>query len=273
MIYSLESIVKHYRTRDGVVRAVDGLSLEVREGERLALIGRSGAGKTSLFRLLNATLRPTAGTLRFGGRDVSRMSGRDVREMRRRIGTVYQQHYLVPSLSALDNALCGRLGRWSLAHTVRNALRPAKSEAERAMSVLEAVGLADKRHARAEELSGGQQQRLAIARVLMQDPDVILADEPVASLDPALAETIAALLVQLAEDGNRTLITTLHAVDLALRHFPRVVALREGRVAFDAKSDVVTPRILEELFAEKETEEMEEARRDDQQQRRPYYAH
>lgn len=215
----------------------------------MALIGPSGAGKTTLFRLLNATLRPTSGSLRFDGQGVGALSGRELRAMRRRIGTIYQQHHLTPSLTALENTLCGRLGSWSLLETVRNAIRPSERERKLAMAALESVGLADKHQSRADQLSGGQQQRLAIARVLTQDPDVILADEPFASLDPALTETIAALLIGLAQDGKRTLVVTLHDVELALRYFPRVIALRDGRVVFDQSPERISRQALDALYA------------------------
>jgi phosphonate transport system ATP-binding protein len=249
VIYSLEDITKSYQSRNGAERALDGLTFDVRPVERVALLGPSGAGKTTLFRLLNATLRPTGGTLRFDGNDVSRMSGRELRQMRRRIGTIYQQHQLVPSLSVLENTLCGKLGSWSLLETVRNVTLPARSDTEKAMAALESVGLADKRRARADELSGGQQQRLTIARVLMQDPDVILADEPFASLDPALTETIASLLLGLAQNGKRTLVATLHDVDLALRYFPRIIALRNARILFDKSPSEVSREDLKSLYA------------------------
>ncbi|HVF90371.1 MAG TPA: phosphonate ABC transporter ATP-binding protein [Blastocatellia bacterium] len=249
MIYSLNEVTKGFQTRSGPLNAVAGLSFDVRKGERLALVGPSGAGKTTLFRLLNATLRPSSGTLRFDGRDVASLAGRDLRAMRRRIGTIYQQHHLVSSLSALDNTLCGRLGSWSLLHTMRSAIRPSRQEVEQATATLESVGLADKRYARADELSGGQQQRLAIARVLMQDPDVILADEPFASLDPALTESIGSLLLNIAEKEERTLVVTLHDVEMALRYFPRLIALQDGRLAFDAPSAEVSPEALEALYS------------------------
>ena len=249
MIYSLKEITKSYQSRQGVVQALDELTFDVRPTERVALLGPSGAGKTTLFRLLNATLRPTSGTLRFDGHEVSAMSSRELRQMRRRIGTIYQQHQLVPSLSALDNTLCGKLGSWSLLETARSAALPSKDNAAQAMAALESVGLADKHRARADELSGGQQQRLTIARVLMQDPDVILADEPFASLDPALTETIASLLLGLAQNGKRTLVATLHDVDLALRFFPRIIALRNARVLFDKLTSEVSREDLKSLYA------------------------
>jgi len=248
VIYSLRDITKNYQSRNGPVRALESLTFDVQPFERVALLGPSGAGKTTLFRLLNATLRPTSGNLSFDGNDVSTMSSRELRQMRRRIGTIYQQHHLVPSLSAFENTLCGKLGSWSLLETVRNTTRPTKLNTEQAMAALEAVGLADKQHARADELSGGQQQRLTIARVLMQDPDVILADEPFASLDPALTETIASLLMELVENGKRTLVATMHDVSLALRYYPRVVALRHARILFDKNPSDVSREDLDTLY-------------------------
>ena len=249
MIYSLKEVSKVYHSRHGEVRALGALTFDVHPGERVALLGPSGAGKTTLFRLLNGTMRPTSGALHFGGANVSEMSGRELRAIRRRIGTIYQQHQLVPSLTALENTLCGRLGGWSLPHTIRSLVRPGKEEATQAMAALESVGLAEKRRARADELSGGQQQRLAIARVLMQDPDVILADEPFASLDPALTETVATLLLALVQNGRRTLVATLHDIDLALRYFPRIVALRGGSVVFDTTPGEVSREALAALYA------------------------
>lgn len=248
LAYQLDGVTKEYPARGGATRALDGLSLSVGRGERLALVGRSGAGKTTLFRLLNATLRPTAGRLLFGGRDVGRMTARELRAMRRRVGTVYQQHHLVPSLSVLENALCGRLGGWSLWRTARSLVRPARADVEEAGHVLELVGLADKLGERADALSGGQQQRLALARTLMQSPDVILADEPVASLDPGLADSVMSLLHAVADDGGRTLVVALHNVDLALGYFPRVVGLRGGRVAFDAAAAGLSREALGEFY-------------------------
>lgn len=265
MIYTLDRISRHYPTRSGgIVRALEDLSLNVGAGEHLALIGRSGAGKSTLFRHLNVTLRPTTGTLRFDGRDTGTLAGRDLRAIRRRIGTIYQQHHLVPSLTALENALCGKLGQWSLFRTLRNTFKPGKAEVAEALHALDLVGLAERRNARADELSGGQQQRLAIARMLMQEPDVILADEPVASLDPALSEAITSLLVRLAdEEGRRrTLIVALHSIDLALRHFPRIVALSGGRVAFDAPPQAIGGDALAEIYRGDDSGSDDRGRRD-----------
>ncbi len=247
MIYRLDAVGKRYPSRRGDVVSLTAVSFAVAAGERVAVIGPSGAGKTTLFRMLNGTLRPSSGVLRFDGRDTAALSPREARAMRRRIGTIHQQSLLVPSLTALDNTLCGALGRWSLLRALRTAIAPARADADRAMAALDRVGLADKRDARADELSGGQQQRVAIARLVMQDPEVILADEPFAALDPALTDAIAELLLGLAGTG-RTLVCTLHDVELALRLFPRVIALRGGQVAFDAPSAAVSRDALDELY-------------------------
>lgn len=249
MIYSLESATKFFPQRNLRVKALSGVTLSVQPGETLALLGQSGAGKTTLFRLLNGTLRPSAGSVLFEGRDTTSLSAGELRAMRRRVGTIYQQHNLVPSLTALENALCGALGRMSFLSTLRSIFRPARTDIEQAMHALELVGLADKRNARADELSGGQQQRLAAARVLMQSPDVILADEPTASLDPALAETITSLLTRLARDGCRTLIMAVHKVELARQHFPRVLGLRAGCLTFDAPPSQVHGDLLAALYS------------------------
>ena len=250
MIYTLDKVTKQYRTSGGLVHALNGITLDVQEGECVALIGKSGVGKSTLFRLLNATQRPTSGLLKFGERDIGRMSGRELRELWRSVGTVFQQHHLVPSLSVLDNALCGNLGRWSLLQTLRSFVSPAKQDMEDAMHVLETVGLVDRWRARADELSGGQQQRLAIARTLMQKPKVILADEPVASLDPELADSIVKLLVNISTERKHTLVISLHAVELARRYFPRVVALRRGEIAFDVRSGNLDREMLQEVFVD-----------------------
>ncbi len=257
MIYSLKDVTKFFPHRREPVQALNGVTLHVHAGERLALLGQSGAGKTTLFRLLNGTLRPTAGCVLFDGHDTASLSGSGLRTMRRRVGTIYQQHNLIPSLTALENTLCGALGRMSFLSTFRSIFQPTRTDSELAMHALEQVGLADKRAARADELSGGQQQRLAAARVLMQSPDVILADEPTASLDPELAETMTSLLAGLAHDRRKTLIMAVHRVDLALRHFPRVVGLRAGGLSFDVPPSKVQDDLLSTLYARdgKSTEE------------------
>lgn len=245
MIYSVDNVSKSFAT----VTALDGVTFRVRPGEQLAVLGASGSGKSTLFRLLNATLRPSSGSLSFDGSVTTSLSAAGLCDMRRRTATIYQQHNLVPSLTALENTLTGALGRWSIWHTLRNSLVPAAEDADRAMHALELVSLADKRNVRATELSGGQQQRVAIARALMQGPDVILADEPIASLDPELSRGILELLIRIASDGKRTLMVALHSVELANEFLPRLVALQQGKVLFDAAPADVGPEQWRSLYA------------------------
>jgi phosphonate transport system ATP-binding protein len=221
--------------------------LTVRRGEKVALIGPSGAGKTTLFRLLNLTLRPTSGRLFLDGADVLELHGSRLRDARRKIGTIYQQHNLVPRLKVVHNVLCGRLGQWSTARSLLSLARPGEVDA--AYHALKQVGIQEKIFSRTDELSGGQQQRVAIARVLLQDPEVILADEPVSSVDPALASSIVKLLVDISQSTDKTLLVNLHTVDLALEFFPRVVGMRNGTTLFDLRPDQVSEDLLEELYS------------------------
>ena len=243
-MYQLRSVSKIFG--DGL-RALDGVSLTVGRGEHVAFVGPSGAGKTTLFRLLNLTLRPTEGAVLLDGVDVAALDGAGLQRARRRIGTVYQQHNLVGRLRVVHNVLAGNLGRWSLATALASLVRPR--DAAHAGGALEQVGIPEKLWARTDELSGGQQQRVAIARVLVQDPDVILADEPVSSVDPSLAVTIVTLLRALSHGSRKTLLMNLHSVELALGHFPRIVGVREGRIVFDLAPDKVTAELLAELYA------------------------
>jgi len=243
-MYELRDVRKVFD--DGTV-AVDGVSLTVGRGEHVAFIGPSGAGKTTLFRLLNLTLRPTSGAIRLDGADVAALSGAALRRARARIGTVYQQHNLVGRLRVVHNVLAGNLGRWSTTTALGSLVRPRA--AGQAADALARVGIPGKLWSRTDELSGGQQQRVAVARVLVQDPDVILADEPVSSVDPALAVAIVTLLRDLCAASGKTLLMNLHDVELALAHFPRIVGVRNGRVHFDQAPDEVDAGQLDELYA------------------------
>ena len=226
--------------------ALDDISLTIGPREHVAFIGPSGAGKTTLFRILNLTLRPTTGRLRFDGRDAAGLSDAGLRRARTRIGTIYQQQNLVGRLRVVHNVLAGNLGRWTAVEALASLALPRVAPAERALAE---VGIPEKLWARTDTLSGGQQQRVAIARVLVQDPDVILADEPVSSVDPSLAITIVELLRDLAASANKTLCMNLHSVELALTYFPRIVGIRNGRVQFDLAPDKVTDGLLAELYA------------------------
>jgi phosphonate transport system ATP-binding protein len=242
-VYELVSLRKVFR--DGEV-ALDSISLTVGRGEHVAFIGPSGSGKTTLFRILNLTLRPTEGTLVLDGQNVATLSDAGLRRARRRIGTIYQQQNLVGRLRVVHNVLAGNLGRWSAAAALASLVRPGN--ADEAAGALAKVGIPEKLWARTDELSGGQQQRVAIARVLVQNPDVILADEPVSSVDPSLAVTIVTLLRDLSHESRKTLLMNLHSVELALRYFPRIVGIRDGLVHFDLAPDKVGAELLAELY-------------------------
>jgi phosphonate transport system ATP-binding protein len=242
--YELRGVSKVFR--DGTA-AVAGVTMTVARGEQVAIIGPSGAGKTTLFRILNLTLRPSSGSLFLDGVEAATLSDEGLRRMRRRIGTIYQQHNLVGRLRVVHNVLAGNLGRWSTAQALASLLRPTDGPvAERALAQ---VGIPEKLHARTDELSGGQQQRVAIARVLVQDPDIILADEPVSSVDPSLALGIVTLLRDLASGSRKTLLMNLHSVDLALAHFPRIIGIRDGRIQFDVASQDLSAERLQALYA------------------------
>jgi phosphonate transport system ATP-binding protein len=243
-VYALTRVRKVFP--DGSV-AVDDVSLTIGRGGHVAFIGPSGAGKTTLFRILNLTLRPTSGRLLLDGLDAATLRGAALRRARARIGTIYQQHNLVGRLRVVHNVLAGNLGRWSAMTAAASLFRPRESaEAGRA---LQRVGMPEKLYARTDELSGGQQQRVAVARLLVQDPDVILADEPVSSVDPSLAVTIVTLLRDLSHGAGKTLLMNLHSVELALGYFPRVVGIRGGRIHFDLAPAAITHELLAELYA------------------------
>ena len=211
------------------------VNLGVRAGETVALVGPSGAGKTTLLRLLNGTLVPTGGEVRFEGRALSGLGPSELRRVRARVGFVHQDHSLVPNLRVSQNVVSGALGRRGLLGAVRALVWPARPDLERAHALLEDLGIADKLFARTDTLSGGEQQRVAVARALFQEPAALLADEPVASVDPARARSLIELLRGLAQDRGLALLVSLHDLALAREFFPRLVGLRGGRVAFDGR--------------------------------------
>jgi phosphonate transport system ATP-binding protein len=247
-MYGLQGVTKEFGRRGQACAVLRNLTFDVAPGERVALLGQSGSGKTTLFKLLNGSIFPSSGKLLFRQTDVAAMNEAELREMRRKIGCIYQQHYLVPNMSVLANTLSGALGRWGSVSTLINLIYPRPVEVDRAEHCLEAVGLKEKRRFRCDQLSGGQQQRLAIARTLMQEPEVILADEPVSSLDPVLSGEILDLLVRVADDARLTLLISLHQVDLARRYAQRIVALREGEIALDLLSANLDASCVEHLY-------------------------
>lgn len=224
----LDSVVRQY----GTTRALDGVSLAVAPGEFVALLGPSGAGKSTVFRCLTGLAIPDAGAAEVLGARIDRLRGRELRALRASIGLVFQQHNLVGRLSAIDNVLTGRLAATPLWRVLTRTFRSA--DRQLALASLDRVGLLEKAYQRADSLSGGQQQRVAIARVLAQQSRVLLADEPVASLDPESARQVLRTLRSIARDQGIAVLCSLHQVDLAREFADRLIGMRAGRVVFDA---------------------------------------
>jgi phosphonate transport system ATP-binding protein len=229
-------------------RALDDVSFEVQEGEFLAVIGLSGSGKSTLLRCINRLIDPTEGRVSWNGIDVTSAQGAELCQIRRQIGMVFQQFNLVKRSSVMTNVLSGRLGYahpwWSLLH------RFTPQEREMALRALERVGIAEKADNRADQLSGGQQQRVGIARALMQEPKLILADEPVASLDPVLAHSILRYLELLNKQDGITVLCSLHFLDLVHRYATRVVGLKDGKLVFDGLPVELTQDRFKEVYGE-----------------------
>jgi len=244
-VLSLRNLVKVYPSG---TRAIDDVSLDIHRGEFVVLIGLSGSGKSSLLRCINRLIEPTAGQVIFDGVDVTRARGADLRRIRRRIGMIFQQFNLVRRASVVSNTLAGRLGYRSSWRTI--ASRPSPEDIAAAFENLGRVGIADKAFARADALSGGQQQRVGIARALMQRPELMLADEPVASLDPATSHSVMKYLEEINKKDGITVVCSLHFLSLARRYGTRVVALKAGRVAFDGRPEEIDERRFKEIYGE-----------------------
>lgn len=232
------------RTYDNIT-ALRPTSLTIMPGETVALVGPSGAGKTTLLHMLAGIVLPSTGRCLIDGQPTSKL--RPGRELARQVGIIHQQFDLVLPLPVVHNVLAGRLGEWGLLKSALSLIFP--QEVDKARAALERVGIADKIFERTSRLSGGQQQRVALARILLQNPRAILADEPVSSLDPAWASDLMRLLTGIAAADGKTLVASLHSVDLARQHFSRIIGLRAGRVWFDLPAGEVTDDDLARLYS------------------------
>ncbi|MBI3044853.1 MAG: phosphonate ABC transporter ATP-binding protein [Betaproteobacteria bacterium] len=229
------------------VRAVRRLDCEIRKGERVAIIGPSGAGKTSLLRILATALRPSSGTIGVLDTDPWRLDRGNLRRLRSRIGMVHQAPPIPPRQRVVTAVLAGRLGQWPAWRSLASLVYPMDiAGAERMLARME---IADKLFERCDQLSGGQLQRVGVARVLYQRPDLILTDEPVSAVDPALSDRVVGELNREAIERGVTLVASLHAVDLALHRFPRVIGVRAGEIVFDLPPVRVSDGMLAELYA------------------------
>lgn len=240
-VFAAERISKRY----GDTVALRPLSLTIEPGETVAVVGPSGSGKTTLFHILGGLLRPDTGKVFIDDQPLDRLSpGRDLARL---VGIMHQGNDLVANLDVVHNVLAGRLGEWNLWRAVLSLISPR--DVEQAYAALERVGIGDKLYERTSRLSGGEQQRVALARLLVQGPKAILADEPVSSVDPARAEDLIRMLVSIAEEDGRTLVASLHTVPLALGHFRRIIAIRNGQMLFDRPASLVSPEDLDTLYA------------------------
>jgi phosphonate transport system ATP-binding protein len=231
---------------DGGVLALDDVSFEVPDGEFLAVIGLSGSGKSTLLRCINRLIEPTAGKILWNGENITAATQEEMRRIRRRIGMVFQHFNLVHRSTVLTNVLAGRLGYTNPAMSLIN--RFPKADIEKAYKQLARVGIEEKAHMRADELSGGQQQRVGVARALMQDPQMILADEPVASLDPVLAHSIMQYLDLINREDKVTVLCSLHFLDLVHRYADRAIALNEGKLVFEGLPKEIDDDKFKEIY-------------------------
>lgn len=237
--------------------ALQGVQLDIAQGERVAIIGPSGAGKTTLLNLLASALPPSTGQLEVLGANPWKLSSGQRQRLRSRIALVHQAPPLPPRQRVVTAVLAGKLGQWGLGKSLLNLLHPL--DVPGAREVLARLDLDDKLFERCQQLSGGQLQRVGIARALYQAPELLLADEPVSAMDPRLADHTLSLLCRHAIEQNVTLIASLHAVDLALAHFPRIIGVRDGRIHFDLPAGDVETRHLDTLYANEQLSQRPDA--------------
>jgi len=243
----IETLTKRYATGD---LAIDKASLSIPSGQVVGLIGPSGAGKSSLIRCVNRLVEPSEGRVRLGNTDLTALSRSGLSQARRRMGMIFQEYALVDRLTVMENVLSGRLGYvgfW------RSFLRRfPQADIDRAFAVLDRVGLTEHVDKRADALSGGQRQRVGIARAVVQEPDLLLVDEPTASLDPKTSRQIMRLIVEVCAERQLAAIVNIHDVALAQMFVQRIVGLRRGKVVFDGAPDRLTPAVLTEIYGEED---------------------
>ena len=234
------------KTYPNGVQALKNVSLTITQGEFVAIIGLSGAGKSTLIRTVNQMHPITGGELYVNGQDVSKLKGKELRTFRRQIGMVFQSFNLVKRTTVIKNVLSARVAEMSFFKSLFGLY--SKEDTLLALESLDQVDILEKAYTRADQLSGGQQQRVALARCLTQNPQIILADEPVASLDPVMAEQVMDDFVRINETMNITIIINIHHVDLALKYAKRVIGIRDGIIVFDGPVEQVDQKVLHEVY-------------------------
>lgn len=241
----IEHLTKVY---ENGFKALDDINLEIPEGQFVAIIGLSGSGKSTLLRCINRLIDPTEGSIVWNGLDITALPDDELRLARRRIGMIFQQFNLVKRSSVLTNVMSGRLGYVNPIFSLLNYFPSA--EKTRAIAALERVGIPEKAYNRASALSGGQQQRVGIARALMQEPELMLADEPVASLDPATSDSVMRYLKLLNKEDGITVLCSLHFLSLARAYSDRVIALKDGKVEFDGLPGEIDNERFKQIYGE-----------------------
>lgn len=265
----IKDLVKDYPTG---LRALRGVSLSVDEPQVVAIIGPSGAGKSTLIRCVNRLVEPTSGSIMLDDTNITTLGRRELRRARRRMGMIFQEYNLVERLTVMENLLSGRLGYVSFWRTFRRHYPPDDIRA--AYELLDRVGLQGYQNTRADALSGGQRQRVGIGRALMQRPDLLLVDEPTASLDPKTSRQIMRIIVELAHERNTPTLLNIHDVPLAQAHADRIVGLAAGEIVFDGKPDALNESVLTEIYGEEDwsttvgQDDEEDDGRDDRRARR-----
>lgn len=227
-------------------QGLKNINLKIEKGEFVVIVGMSGAGKSTLIRSINRMVQPTSGQLIVNGRDITNLKDRQLRKLRTNVGMIFQSYNIVKRMSVLRNVLAGRLGHTGTLRSILGFF--PQSDLQLAMRNLERVGIESKAYQRASNLSGGQQQRISIARVLTQEPSVILADEPVASLDPPTSHKVMKDLKKVSKEDGLTTIVNLHFIDMAMEYADRIIGLRDGELVFDGPISEVTPETFEEIY-------------------------
>ncbi len=249
-LLTLKNVTKYYQ-RHNAKPALEDVSFSVNEGEFVSVIGCSGSGKTTLLRCINRMIEPTKGEISFNGTIVSKLKKKDLRKVRTKIGMIFQHHNLVERLSVIENVLHGRLGYKS---TIAGIFGQYSDEEKyEALEILEILGLYEYVNKRCDQLSGGQKQRVGIARALVQNPSMILCDEPIASLDPGTSKTIMDHLKNICEVRGITLVISLHQVNFALNYSHRIIGFRDGSVLFDGPPESLTQDRIAEIYKSEKT--------------------
>lgn len=245
-LLSIKDLVKSY---DGKTNALDHLDLELSDGEFVVVIGPSGSGKSTLIRSINHLVEPTSGDIMFDGQDLSTLSKKELRKTRTKIGMIFQNYNLIDRSNVLKNVLHGKLGKLSQWETIFG--RFSQEDKEQAVALLQEVGLEDHLYKRADELSGGQMQRVGICRALMQEPKLLLADEPIASLDPASSKVVMDQLYRITQRQGLTCIVNLHQVEVAKEYATRIIGIHKGKVVFNGKPTELTDEMISHIYENK----------------------